>query len=1033
MLRSFVSRVVSGLLLLMLPMLCIGEVSIQTAAGGSSAAVFPDETIGIRVGFSDFDHGDEDPDHSPITRFFVYRESGQGEIFDVNINAGSLSSVQGCTANSFGVSGSAFECERTGDPVGFEFGIDWSSNEDGLVFVTTEHFYSIESSEGFFEVIEDSEESNDLDVRVKISGFVGFQSEGDLRFEEIEGLVSIMAERLEGSDGPLEVSVDILESSSAAPADLDADLTLLTQTLTWADGEVGAKPVNIRLAHDAESEPLESFTLELSGDGDGSKEIFLINSPQPGAATFKSADSSFSEDAGTVDIVLSRTGGQDGQLSASVSIDLSGSATVGLDFRLASPSVLWLDGDTADKSITVVVLPDELIEGDESFALSLVQIPEASGTVQGRTNTEITIEDATVVVAPTPGNAVFILAEMSLLEGTSQTVAVSREGGLDGVLVVDLIVEDGGTATEQEDFGLSVQSLRWEDGDELPKSFEITAVADLLRETRESLTLILDGSTGSTPRLQVSILDSLSNDPADNEISVISGADQTGGLRTEELQPFVVMAVDGDGVALEGVPVYWTITPQDAGTLSAGTESVTDIAGEAANVFTVTKNGPIVVTASLDENSSGSSQRTAQFSFDGGIAGLPGLEPEERVFARGVDQACQSLDDSAALTADAEGLQVICEELETSDNLTGDLNLLAFEEIASQGRLITETANFRVNNVRQRLDQIRRGEQGVNLSGIGVNLWGKKLPSSVISSMTDSLKQTSGGGDAFTSPWGGFVNASIGIGDKESTSREIGFDFTVQDFSFGADYRLNNELALGAGLSWMNSETDFNGSTGNLDSDSLGLFIYATRYLSEQLYLDGIFSFSNRDFDIRRNLIGSNSAAGSTSGTDLTLGLSGGYEYQRGKHLLSPFFRVLYTSASVDAYTERATSSNGNGASTTLNIAKQSIDNGSLMLGGEWSTTISSEKGIFRPSARLELEHRLDGDARDVMADFVNDPGHNTLTVVLDEPDTDYANLGFGVSAVFDNGKSGAVFYETQLGHEGVTQHWLKVNWRWEF
>lgn len=1039
MTRIFVGRMVSGLLLLMLPMLCYGEVVLQTKAGGSAVAVFPEETIDLRVSFTDFEQGLTDPDHDPITRFFVYLTAGQ-DFVQSDINAGSVSGVTGCTASSSGNNGSFFECERTGEPVSFDFGIDWNTSQDGEIIIATEHFYSIEDPDlgsggsGFsFVVVEDSEESNSVDVRIKESGYVGFQFEGELRFEESAGIVSVMAERLEGSDGSLEVSVSVEESSAAAPADLDSDFELLTQSLSWADGEVGAKSIDIQLFHDAVSEPLESFTLDLSNDGDGSKEIFLINSPQPGFAAFRSADASFSESDGTVDIVLSRTGGQDGQLSASVSIDANGSATAGLDFRLLSPSVLWLDGDTADKSIAVALLPDDLIEGDESFALSLLQSPAASGTGQGPVSTEITIEDTTVVVVPTPGNAVFALAEVSLLEGASQTVVVNREGGVDGVLVVDLIVESGGTATEQEDFSLSVQSLRWEGGDALPKSFEINAVADQLQETRETLTVLLDGSTGSAPRLQVAILDSLSNDPADYEISVISGANQTGGLRTEELQPFVVMALDGGGLALEGVPVYWTITPQDAGTLSAGTESVTDTVGEAANVFTITKNGPIVVTVSLDENSSGGSQRTAQFSFDGGIAGLPGLNPEEKVFARGVDQACQSLEDAAALSEGSVDLQTICNELETSNTLTGDLNLLAFEEIASQGRLITETANFRVNNVRRRLDQIRRGEQGMNFSGLNVDLWGKKLPGSVLGVMTDSLKQASGGGDAFTSPWGGFINASIGIGDKESTSREIGFDFTVQDFSFGADYRLNNELALGAGLSWMGSETDFNGSSGNLDSDSLGLFVYATRYLSEQLYLDGVFSFSSRDFDIRRNLIGNNSAVGNTSGTDLTLGLSGGYEYQRGRHMLSPFFRVLYTSASVDAYTERATSANGSGAGTTLNIAKQSIDNGSLMLGGEWSTTISSEKGIFRPSARLELEHRLDSDARDVTAHFVNDPGSNTLTVVLDEPDTDFANLGLGVSAVFENGKSGAVFYETQLGHEGVTQHWLKLNWRWEF
>lgn len=1043
--KKFLGQLISGLLLLLLPLVTVAGVTLQPRDGGASVAVSPGDTAEFRVSYDGFTRSSDIPDRERTTRFFAYRYFPNTEdVEDVPFNAVGAGIVSGCTASGSQFSGSFFECERTGEDIQFEFSALWNESEDSRIYVAVEHFYTAPTAfsaaliYGTFEV---SDESNDVDVLINQAGFVVFQDDNDPTFSEGDGVVSVLVERIEGTDGVVEIEVLLSESSSATTADLDADLELLTPSLTWADGESGAKEIQIRLIQDTLAETLESFDIELLGEADGFKTVFIRNSAQLGTAVFKTTSSRVSEDVGTVDVQLAREGGFEGALSASVSVASGGTAIEGQDYRFATQTVNWVEGDISDKLITFTVLTDDIVENDERFSLVIEQTPAANSDA-GAFRADFVIADTTVVVEPIVGTAAFDSSTLNIQEGASRAVVVNRVGGSGGVLTIDLSVLAASTAQRAVDFEFSPESLTWGDGDNEPKEIQISILSDTLVEGRESFSLQLENEDNTTSSLEVLITDAvvLVDDPATNTVIVVSGNEQTGGVEATELEPFVVRAVDADGVPLEDIQINWAVSPEEAGSFSAGDNSSTGADGETSNVFTIESRGAIVVTASLDDvgnagTASASSGQLVRFTFDGGLAGLPELDEAQRTFARGVDNACQRLNDEATLSAQAADLLSFCDALDVSADIDSDLSLLAFEEIATQGRLILDTANFRINNVRQRLRQIRRGDQGIDLSGIDVNLWNKKLPNSVVAAMSDSfgLMQASGGGDAFVSPWGGFINASIGVGEKDSTSREIGFDFNVQDFSIGADYRVSSQTAIGAGVSWMGSDTDFNNSAGNLDSDSVGLILYATRYLSDRMYLDGILSFSNRDFDIRRNLIGNNNAIGSTTGSDFSLGVNGGYEYQRGKHTFSPFFRLLYTSATVDAYTEQATSVNLSGSGTILNIAKQDIDNSSLILGGEWLTTISTENGVFRPSARIELEHRLDDKARDVTADFVHDPGHNTLTVLLDEPDTDFANLGFGVSAVFENGKSGALSYETQLGREGVKQHWLKLNWRWEF
>jgi hypothetical protein len=53
--------------------------------------------------------------------------------------------------------------------------------------------------------------------------------------------------------------------------------------------------------------------------------------------------------------------------------------------------------------------------------------------------------------------------------------------------------------------------------------------------------------------------------------------------------------------------------------------------------------------------------------------------------------------------------------------------------------------------------------------------------------------------------------------------------------------------------------------------------------------------------------------------------------------------------------------------------------------------------------------------------------------VGTDDPDTDYFNLGAGVSAVFAAGRSAFIYYETSAGRDDITEHSIAGGLRFEF
>jgi uncharacterized protein with beta-barrel porin domain len=72
-------------------------------------------------------------------------------------------------------------------------------------------------------------------------------------------------------------------------------------------------------------------------------------------------------------------------------------------------------------------------------------------------------------------------------------------------------------------------------------------------------------------------------------------------------------------------------------------------------------------------------------------------------------------------------------------------------------------------------------------------------------------------------------------------------------------------------------------------------------------------------------------------------------------------------------------------------------------------------------------------DSRSVTAKFTNDPFNTFFAIPTNAPDRDYAGVGAGLTALFKQGVSAFVNYETVLGLKDVSHHEFTGGIRVEF
>jgi len=199
------------------------------------------------------------------------------------------------------------------------------------------------------------------------------------------------------------VTVDYATTDGTATA--GSDYTTATGTLSWADGDIAPKIFQVPLLDDGTGENDETVLLSLSNPTGGAtigtpgSAVLTIEDNDGTALQFTAASFNGDEAGGSVEISVERVGGD---TSGVANIDFAtadGTAIAGLDYVATSGTLSWADGNTADKTFSVTILDDNLLEGPESLSLSLSN-PTGNAALGNPVDAELTISDDDRVEIP---------------------------------------------------------------------------------------------------------------------------------------------------------------------------------------------------------------------------------------------------------------------------------------------------------------------------------------------------------------------------------------------------------------------------------------------------------------------------------------------------------------------------------------------------------------------------------------------------------------------------------------------------------
>lgn len=330
-------------------------------------------------------------------------------------------------------------------------------------------------------------------------------AEGDTLYANIyrEGLID--------SEQTVEVTI-----TTGSAIDSDLDLSVYTQDIQFLVEEY-IQPVIIPIINDTDVEGDETFSLTITdvpldttiGEFSNAS-VTIVDDDVNDPGTFDFCTASYSVDEGqSAYIDILRTGGTSGDVSVDMTVTSDTADEGDYDWSTPVKTIYFADGETS-QTVTIATFDDTKDEGDERAQLSLTNPTSgASIGVLYLADLNIIDDDATSTSA---GEFDFALTNYSVEEGSSAAVAVTRTGGSDGAVTVDVTVSANTATSSDYEFVPTTQTLTFADGDTTPKTLQIPTIDDTLVEYDEYFNIDLSSPTngaklGTNTKVSVTISD----------------------------------------------------------------------------------------------------------------------------------------------------------------------------------------------------------------------------------------------------------------------------------------------------------------------------------------------------------------------------------------------------------------------------------------------------------------------------------------------------------------------------------------------
>lgn len=356
------------------------------------------------------------------------------------------------------------------------------------------------------------------------------------------------------------------------------------------------------------------------------------------------------------------------------------------------------------------------------------------------------------------------------------------------------------------------------------------------------------------------------------------------------------------------------------------------------------------------------------------------------------------------------------------------MQAMANEEGAVVASSQVDAGSAQVDSIGQRLSTVRGG------GGAGL-----------VYQPNSRFTWESGAAGDGTSPWGMFVNGIYVDSDRDSSSRESGFDGENWGVTGGIDYTFSEKFIFGAAFGYISADTDIKAGGGKVDTDSYSYFGYWSIYPDEFWYVDAMAGYTNNDHDQTRNINYSIAGAGATAGTvvtvnnsalsstdsdEISVSVAGGRNFNYGTWTLSPYGRVDYAHIEIDGFTERMAQTAAAGNGLALRVDDQEFDSLMVSVGG---SVVGQWGERFFPQVEFEYVHEFKNNNDPTFATFVNDASNTPIILLTDNPDRNFFNIAAGITAVITDNLSGYARYQALLGYKDLDVQAVEFGLRYGF
>jgi fibronectin-binding autotransporter adhesin len=345
---------------------------------------------------------------------------------------------------------------------------------------------------------------------------------------------------------------------------------------------------------------------------------------------------------------------------------------------------------------------------------------------------------------------------------------------------------------------------------------------------------------------------------------------------------------------------------------------------------------------------------------------------------------------------------------EQPSRLPGDLAEISPDALSAFYEIGFSNANIQRLNLEGRLDDLRSGSNGfssnMKLNSASVNLEGKgsvEEDKSAKSPVEQAMQPTP------ENRWGVWVTGFGDFVNVDSDYNGHGYDFTTGGVSVGVDYRITDQLAIGAMGEYAHTWTSLKPS-GDIDVDSGRGGVYAT-WFSHGIYLNGAIYGGHNVYSSSRSTLGG-MASGGTGGAEYSAFIGGGYDLHVGNLSVGPVAALQYTDVGIDSFNEH-------GSLAQLDIHSQSAESLRSDFGLRASYVWQVGSVLVEPSLRAAWEHEYKYSALPVTAGFAGIPGPSG-TFYGPSEGHDSAILSAGVLVQWSPMIATYVNYDGQLGRD---------------